>query len=294
MYKRVYRIDPITIEINSDDRNEELMSTFQYCKSVQGASDDRKIVINIFHKDIEPKIEERFYSLSGSVAFNKDEYIIKGHRFSYSVKNLFNRLEDTIVNIYWNSQNAVKTGVMRIANSIRPSRLDAHSKREEEILHITHYGCLWYIVAISLMKYDSVFVHAGVVSKNGRAVMLAGSGGCGKTSTIMDFLKKDGWQYISEDFAIVHKSGIVYPFPRKMAIYSSDLRFGNITLNEAISKNLTNWERFKWSFLVRIGKDPLYHLPPQMVFKEEKIATSADLDKVLFMSRVPKIGRAHV
>jgi len=132
-----------------------------------------------------------------------------------------------------------------------------------------------------------------VISKDNKAVILAGSGGCGKTSTITEMLQTEGWKYISEDFAIISEKGVVYSFPRKMAIYASDLRFGNKILRNAIKKNLTPFERTRWNLLNKMGKDPLYHLRPGQVLGADKLANSAKIDKVFFLTRTTKANKTE-
>ena len=59
-------------------------------------------------------------------------------------------------------------------------------------------------------------IHAGVVERNGRAVILAGPPGAGKTTLVLELLKK-GCGFFSDDFCPIHKvTKRVYPFPRSV------------------------------------------------------------------------------
>lgn len=63
---------------------------------------------------------------------------------------------------------------------------------------------------------DFVVLHAGVVEKNGMAVILAGPPGAGKTTLVLELLK-DGCGFFSDDFCPVHKkTRRVHPFPRSV------------------------------------------------------------------------------
>ena len=64
-----------------------------------------------------------------------------------------------------------------------------------------------------------VFVHAGVVGWNGKAILLPGSSFSGK-STIVAELLRAGATYYSDEYAVVDEHGRVHPYPRELRIRS--------------------------------------------------------------------------
>ncbi|HET7486623.1 MAG TPA: hypothetical protein VFJ85_01745 [Acidimicrobiales bacterium] len=65
---------------------------------------------------------------------------------------------------------------------------------------------------------DDVLVHAAVAAKGGRAVLLPGESGAGKT-TLVAALALDGWEYLSDEVAPLGPGGaVVAPFPRPLAM----------------------------------------------------------------------------
>lgn len=62
-----------------------------------------------------------------------------------------------------------------------------------------------------------IFVHAGVVGWKGKAIIIPGRSYSGKT-TLVAALAKAGATYYSDEYAILDKSGLVYPYPRKLGI----------------------------------------------------------------------------
>lgn len=62
---------------------------------------------------------------------------------------------------------------------------------------------------------DYVFVHAGVVTWRGRAVILPGASFAGK-STLVRELVRAGAVYYSDEFALIDREGLVHPFPRAL------------------------------------------------------------------------------
>ena len=60
------------------------------------------------------------------------------------------------------------------------------------------------------------FFHAGAVSRNGKAVILAGTPRMGKTTLVMSLILA-GWDFCSDEVACLSKTtGEVFPFPRKI------------------------------------------------------------------------------
>jgi hypothetical protein len=62
-----------------------------------------------------------------------------------------------------------------------------------------------------------VFVHAGVVAWQGRAIVLPGRSGSGKT-TLVQALLDCGAQYGSDDYAVLDAEGRVYPYARALSV----------------------------------------------------------------------------
>jgi hypothetical protein len=66
-----------------------------------------------------------------------------------------------------------------------------------------------------------VFVHAGVVGWNDRAILIPGLSHSGKT-TLVDQLIRAGATYYSDEYAVLDARGRVHPYPRAMGIRSSN------------------------------------------------------------------------
>ena len=62
-----------------------------------------------------------------------------------------------------------------------------------------------------------LFVHAGVVSWRGQAIVIPGPSHSGKT-TLVQALLTAGASYYSDEFALIDSAGSVHPFPRPLAI----------------------------------------------------------------------------
>ena len=64
---------------------------------------------------------------------------------------------------------------------------------------------------------DLIFVHAGVVAVDGRALLLPGRSFSGKT-TLTEALIRGGAQYGSDEYAVIDSKGLVHPYPRPLSI----------------------------------------------------------------------------
>jgi hypothetical protein len=68
---------------------------------------------------------------------------------------------------------------------------------------------------------DRVFVHAGVVGWQGRALVLPGRSRAGK-STLVRALLAAGAHYYSDEFAVLDGAGRVHPYARKLSLRQPD------------------------------------------------------------------------
>ncbi|NOY99818.1 MAG: hypothetical protein GXP40_11580 [Chloroflexi bacterium] len=64
---------------------------------------------------------------------------------------------------------------------------------------------------------DYLFIHAGVVAWEGKAILLPGRSMSGKTSLVRALLKA-GATYYSDEFALLDKEGILHPYPVPLSI----------------------------------------------------------------------------
>jgi hypothetical protein len=62
-----------------------------------------------------------------------------------------------------------------------------------------------------------IFVHAGVVGWNGRAILIPGLSHSGKT-TLVDQLIRAGATYYSDEYAVIDERGRVHPYPRALGM----------------------------------------------------------------------------
>jgi hypothetical protein len=76
---------------------------------------------------------------------------------------------------------------------------------------------------IALHAPDHVFVHAGVVGVEDRAIVLPGRSFAGKT-TLVSALVKAGAEYWSDEYAVLDADGLVHPYPKRLSVRINDTR----------------------------------------------------------------------
>jgi hypothetical protein len=70
---------------------------------------------------------------------------------------------------------------------------------------------------IALKAPQLIFIHAGAVAHDGRAIVIPGRSFSGKT-TLVRALLANGATYLSDEFAVLDEGGMVHPYPRPLGI----------------------------------------------------------------------------
>lgn len=123
---------------------------------------------------------------------------------------------------------------LRLLRSIEfPSPVEAFEQALHELV----------LVPSTYFLHDRVPVHAAAIGVNGRAILLAGTGGVGKSSALLA-LRKDAC-FISDDVAIVSSDGQVYGNMAWPKVYGYNCS-GNPILEEELLKGRGFWDRLHY------------------------------------------------
>lgn len=232
----------------------------------------------------EDSFSPEFFSLSKSLAFNMTTFRVRRKSFSYAVTNLFCHDLPTEVVLYPHQRHgALGSVLISIYSYLFGSTVGRHTEQQGFVQDVANYNCLWAIFAITLMKKNCAFVHSGMMSRNKKGLILTGTGGCGKTSTMMELLSSNEWGYIAEDFGILQADTTMYDMQKKAAVYQSDIKWGNPILTKAFY-NLSASERMEWEFKNKIGKNPVRYFKPTELFGN-RIVHESTLEKTVFLMR---------
>jgi hypothetical protein len=73
----------------------------------------------------------------------------------------------------------------------------------------------WVRLDVMVSTTQRIFVHAGVVGWRGRAIVVPGASGTGK-SRLVESLVRAGATYYSDEFAVIDDEGLVHPFAQPL------------------------------------------------------------------------------
>jgi len=176
-----------------------------------------------------------------------------------------------------------------------------------------HEDTLWYnfgMDAATVLEYcealmwwrDKTFLHAGAVSKNGEAFIFTGGGGVGKTSLVLNFLRR-GYEYLGDDWILLGNQGVAYPLPKTVHVFDYNLKDEEIARRVLGSKKYYYKVLFK---LLKIGESvapnryvrflfqrfrPHFNVPIQKLCQKAKIASPSSVSRVFFLERKNLKGR---
>lgn len=198
------------------------------------------------------------YSAKSVMNFNKNQFFV-GYLpdIDYIVSDLFNDNQKTVV------INVIQKNKASLKESVKKHIL---GRRKSDTL--LSYGLFWYVFQIILLKKSKSFIHGACLHNkiNKKTILIAGTGGCGKTSTSLELLDNDNISYISEDYSITSSTGELYFNPKPVSIYCSDIEFGSNVLSKLISSfGLSMRIR---TFILRkvLGRNPMFKVPPESLF----------------------------
>lgn len=129
---------------------------------------------------------------------------------------------------------------------------------------------------------DLALVHAAAIERNGKAILFSGTGGVGKSSTVLHFSKISGCAFISDDICVVSASGEVFPnmaWPKIYAYNVTDAYSKNLAL-----ENRSVISRLHFSLRNALGLSARRKVDPRRLY-DRVVSSSAQLGGVLFLKR---------
>lgn len=231
-----------------------------------------RIVSSIDECEFKPK----YFPLSGNINFNETTFSKKTNKYTYVIKNLFS--VDMLTEVAIVDKEVV--GIMEGINRAKYGRGKEYWKCQSYM----NYALFWMIFAISLQKRDKAFIHSSISIINGKAVILCGTGGCGKTSTLFKLMENEKNVYLAEDFGIVDKNGRAYFNPKMVTMYASDVKYGQKDL-VAYKEKMSGRDAAIWKVDCALNRNPRRRINPKELLGEERVGKDAEIALVVFLVR---------
>ncbi|MBN1344898.1 MAG: hypothetical protein JXQ73_19545 [Phycisphaerae bacterium] len=131
------------------------------------------------------------------------------------------------------------------------------TRRRNEVLPYVEWGINWRVIKT---RAEYLQVHAATLSHKGQGMLFAAKAGSGK-STLAAGLLARGWQYLSDEFALIHPETLrVHPFPKPVCV-----KAGSFEVVEAL--RLPLWRRRHYVKVLkgRVGYVSPHHIGPDSV-----------------------------
>ncbi len=152
------------------------------------------------------------------------------HREAGAVKRLYS---------FFLNRAPHRKGVRRFHTVYSDLQILARSENESDLYEEFERDVDSFVAATSTA---ALFIHAGVVGWNGKAIVIPGRSFTGKTTLVAEFLRA-GATYYSDEFAVFDRNGYLHPFSRPLGV--------------RLDGSGTQTKKAPCEFECRIGKEPL-------------------------------------
>jgi len=235
------------------------------------------IKINIVDNIVDPKIE--YTKIDKYIGSHQYEYLLfKDVYYKRRYELLLDKTIDNVVKIFA-TKATTKLSHPKICGNL--------------------YDLIDDIIRIKLIESGYTHIHAGCVSKNNEAILLAGFAGVGKTKAVFDLLKS-GYSYISDDKVLVdNKCNAYFSYVPSTISHEDFSQYNKVPFSVRLKSSLLR----NRPFLMKYFPLPKIDLLKDKSFKSErksKISTvcfleegDRNIEEVAFKDVVQKIHRMN-
>lgn len=274
------KIGPLKIKLSGDSVIVNSISKDMALISDLGDDPMFDIVVSIVPQFSTPN-ENVIYSGKKTLFFDKNKIVINLSPYFYLiVDGLFNKKSKTNIVLVKKESSVVNKTLAFMKQSIN---IEADTLSKLICAEFMSYSYFWSILALTLLKKDMAFIHSGAFYKNDLTYLIAGTGGCGKTSSVLASCLNDS-EYYTEDFGIIDSEGMIYQCPKTITLFNSDLGFQKEVKNNLYGK-LSLKKKIKWILLNDVlKKNTFLKVSPLNIFPN--IAISArKINKAYYFTR---------
>lgn len=271
MNKKIFGYD-FNIEFNGICEN--LMSELQFYPDIK--TKDRNL----------NKVNLRFIDYEDKEFLSSNPSLIKLYKSGFSLNydygeihwdlsELDNNILNVSLRVKHRKSNLLRKGVSRF-------RSMGYETFPENIGQIVHE---LVFIPTTFFFQDKVIIHGSCLynKKFNKSIIFGGTGGVGKTSSLLELGKNNDWVFLSDDMVVVDEEGFIYPnyaFPKVYAYNTIDDK----SLEKNILYNLSFFNKMQWKFKKIKNKASVRRrISPDNLYNTCQIETK--LNKNLFLFR---------
>ncbi len=270
-----YSLGPITFEI----RGEGAVCT-AVRDEMRGLPSSRAEpdIVFIFQANIEPSDT---CTVSNFLHISPGRYEATHSLLHYSVTSLFGKPTCVVVTPYTHS----KIRRFRATRDIRSLNWN-YLSLDEIIAKNFIYDIFDYLTQLVLTENNATYIHASAIERNGQALLIAGRGGVGKSTLMLKSVLEMGYNYLSDDLAIIDALSNIFLSPKKMQIYGYNVANEPI-LGEAFLKHRSWLDVVMWHARLALvgGKRVRRRTSSDELFGRERITQQARVKTAVFLER---------
>jgi hypothetical protein len=149
------------------------------------------------------------------------------------------------------------------------------------------YNCFNLITGAAITDRGiGCYLHASSMERRGFGVVLAASGGVGKTTSLLNLVMERGWSYLSDDIALIDRYSTLHRTPLRIQVYAYNI-VGHNKATQNLLGGRTLLDRLSWHVRL-IRKGPFKtrrRVSSEDFFGEEATSTQAQCRSIIFMER---------
>lgn len=148
------------------------------------------------------------------------------------------------------------------------------------------YGLLDQALQIEQLEAAQTFLHCSAIEKDGDVTVIAGWGGVGKTSSVMDLVNSEEFRFLSDDLGIVAADGSFYRSPKRIQIYPYNL-VDSISSQRNLFSNRKLSDRMHWQIRQRLSgaKGVRRRVSAEEFFGPSAVAQSGQIKNFVHLDR---------
>lgn len=150
------------------------------------------------------------------------------------------------------------------------------------------YDVLDQAIQLRQLESEQTFVHASAIERDGRVTVIAGWGGAGKTSSVMDLVSSGDYRFLSDDLGIMTSSGSFSRSPKRIQIYPYNL-IGLPAAARRLMAPRGPVDRMHWAVRARVkgANGVRRRVSAEQFFGQDSVARGGTIDAFIHLERGP-------